>query len=157
MKEKLLHALLVVAGAAVVLLLAAFLLLGGSYPSRALAEANSVTFPPIEEFEHYTTVERGEITEHMMTSREALAALKAGSPVPIGTHLVLVDYRNGQVFRYFVSQKVGEGAGDWEFQWFHPDRSVKADENTARCYSCRRSRQDSQFMFTFSEAQDFGL
>ncbi|MBY5645905.1 cytochrome P460 family protein [Rhizobium leguminosarum] len=131
------------------------LVMDAEYPG-ARAEANAVTFPPIEEFEHYTTVERGVSAEHMMTSREALAALKEGTPVPVGTHMVLVDYRDGKVFRYFVSQKVGKGADEWAFQWFHPDRSIKADENTARCYSCHRSRQDSHFMFTLSEAQAFG-
>ncbi len=134
----------------------ATLILLGEETSNARAEANTVTFPPVEEFEHYTTVERGVSTEHMMTSREALAALKAGTPVPVGTRMVLVDYREGKVFRYFVSQKMGEDADEWAFQLFHPDRSIKVDENTSRCYSCHRSRQDSQFMFTLPEAQASG-
>lgn len=156
MREKLVQAAIAIAGAALVVLLASMLLLMDAEYPGARAEANGVTFPPIEEFERYTTVERGVSAEHMMTSREALAALKEGSPVPVGTHMVLVDYRDGKVFRYFVSQKVGEGVDEWAFQWFHPDRSIKADENTARCYSCHRSRQDSQFMFTMPEAQAFG-
>ncbi len=146
---------LAASGVALVISLATLILLGGESGS-ARAEANAVTFPPIEEFEHYTTVERGASTEHMMTSREALAALKAGTSVPVGTHMVLVDYREGKVFRYFVSQKIGVGADEWAFQWFHPDRSIKVDENTARCFSCHRSRADSQFMFTLPEAQAFG-
>jgi hypothetical protein len=131
-REKLVQAAIAIAGAALVVLLASMLLLMDAEYPGARAEANGVTFPPIEEFERYTTVERGVSAEHMMTSREALAALKEGSPVPVGTHMVLVDYRDGKVFRYFVSQ------------------------NTARCYSCHRSRQDSQFMFTMPEAQAFG-
>jgi len=144
----------IVASAATIMMSATLLFLGGG-TTKARAEANAVTFPPVEEFEHYSTVERGVSTEHMMTSREALAALKSGAPVPVGTHMVLVDYRKGKVFRYFVSQKIGPGADEWAFQWFHPDRSIKADENTSRCYSCHRSRQDSQFMFTLREAQAF--
>lgn len=88
----------------------------------------------------------------MLTSPEALAALKAGKPVPTGTHMVLVDYQSDVLTRYLVGQKIGAGAEQWEYQWFWPDRTIKADENVARCYSCHRSRQAEQFMFTFDGA-----
>jgi hypothetical protein len=118
----------------------------------ALAAPNSVTFPPLEQLEHYTTVRRGITREHMLTSREALAALKAGQPVPTGTHMVLVDYQSDVLTRYLVGQKIGDGADQWEYQWFWPDQTVKADENLARCYSCHRAKQSEQFMFTFDGA-----
>lgn len=121
-------------------------------PTPALAATNSVTFPPLEQLEHYTTVRRGITREHMLTSREALAALKAGQQVPTGTHMVLVDYQSDVLTRYLVGQKIGDGADDWEYQWFWPDQTVKADENVARCYSCHRSKQSEQFMFTFDGA-----
>ncbi|AYM65671.1 cytochrome P460 family protein [Agrobacterium fabrum] len=121
-------------------------------PTPALAAANSVTFPPLDQLEHYTTVRRGITREHMLTSREALAALKAGQPVPTGTHMVLVDYQSDVLTRYLVGQKIGDGAAEWEYQWFWPDQTVKADENVARCYSCHRSKQSEQFMFTFDGA-----
>ncbi|CAN7707293.1 hypothetical protein LJR251_006015 [Rhizobium rhizogenes] len=121
-------------------------------PTLALAASNSVTFPQLEQLEHYTTVRRGITREHMLTSPAALSALKAGQPVPTGTQMVLVDYQNDVLTRYLVAQKVGAGADQWEYQWFWPDRTVKADENVARCYSCHRSRQSEQFMFTLSGA-----
>lgn len=121
-------------------------------PTPALAASNSVTFPPLDQLEHYTTVRRGITREHMLTSREALAGLKAGTPVPTGTHMVLVDYQSDVLTRYLVGQKIGDGADEWEYQWFWPDRTVKADENVARCYSCHRSKQSEQFMFTFDGA-----
>jgi len=121
-------------------------------PTKALAAANSVTFPPLDRLEHFTTVRRGITREHMLTSPEALAALKAGKPVPTGTHMVLVDYQSDVLTRYLVGQKVGDGAEDWEYQWFWPDQTIKVDENVARCYSCHRSRQSEQFMFTFDGA-----
>ncbi|CUX52946.1 exported hypothetical protein [Agrobacterium fabrum str. J-07] len=121
-------------------------------PTPALAAANSVTFPPLDQLEHYTTVRRGITREHMLTSREALAALKAGQPVPTGTHMVLVDYQSDVLTRNLVSQKIGDGAAEWKYQWFWPDQTVKADENVARCYSCHRSKQSEQFMFTFDGA-----
>ncbi|KQQ69888.1 hypothetical protein ASF70_22135 [Rhizobium sp. Leaf321] len=121
-------------------------------PTPALAAANSVTFPPLDQLKHYTTVRRGIKREHMLTSPEALIALKAGQPVPTGTHMVLVDYQSDVLTRYLIGQKIGDGDNEWEYQWFWPDGSVKADENVARCYSCHRSRQSEQFMFTFDGA-----
>jgi hypothetical protein len=121
-------------------------------PTTARAAPNSVTFPPVDKLEHYTTVRRGITREHMLTSPQALAALKAGQPVPTGTHMVLVDYQSDVLTRYLVGQKIGDGADQWEYQWFWPDRTIKADENVARCYSCHRSKQSEQFMFTFDGA-----
>lgn len=122
------------------------------------AETNRVRFPGnLDQLVHYTTVRRGNVTEHIMTTREAMEAVKNGRPIPAGTHFVLADYRDGELHRYFVMEK-GEGFGadyderrrttDWQFQWFWPDRSVNMDENTARCQSCHRSQADSDFLYT---------
>lgn len=128
----------------------------GTGPSPAFAEPNAVTFPPLDQLEHYTTVRRGVTREHMLTSRAALDAIQSGQPVPTGTHVVLVDYQSDVLTRYLVAQKMGNGVDDWQYQWFWPDQSIKADENIAQCYSChQRSRQDSQFMFTLSDALNF--
>lgn len=124
-------------------------------PTPAFAEANQVTFPPLDDLVHYTTVNRGQTREHMLTNRNALDAIQAGQPVPKGTHMVLVDFQSDVLTRYLVAQKTGDAAEDWQYQWFWPDRSVKADENVARCYSCHRSRVDEQFMFTFDAATSF--
>lgn len=128
---------------------------GSLAPTPAFAEANQVTFPPLDDLEHYTTVRRGVTREHMLTSRAALDAIKAGQPMPTGTHVVLVDYQSDVLTRYLVAQKMGEGTEDWQYQWFWPDRSVKADENVAQCYSSHRSRMDNQFLFTFDGAVSF--
>ena len=110
---------------------------------QVLAETNRVAFPQdLDRLVHYTTVRRGNVTEHILTTPEAMDAVRAGRPIPFGTHFVLADYRDGEIYRYFVMQK-GEDWGadydddrrtaDWQFQWFWPDRSVNMDENTARC------------------------
>lgn len=123
------------------------------------AETNRVQFPPnLDDLVHYTTVRRGDVTEHIMTTREAIDAVKKGQPIPDGTHFVLVDYRDGKVHRYFVMQK-GKGWGadydesrrteDWQFQWFWADKSINMDENTARCQSCHSSRSGENFLYTF--------
>jgi hypothetical protein len=128
------------------------------------AEPTKATMPDIDKLVHYTTVTRGEVTEHIMTTREAIEAVKAGKPVPNGTHFALVDYREGKVFRYFIMEKgAGWGAdfdesrrtGDWQFQWFKPDGTINAAENTARCQSCHSSRADREFLYTFNDIRRF--
>jgi len=137
------------------------LFLTGSY---AHAEPNRVKFPDLDKLVHYTTVKRGKVTEHIMTTPEAIAAVKQGRPAPSGTHFVLVDYREGKVHRYFVMQKeAGWGAdydarrqtGDWQFQWFWPDRSLNLSENTARCQSCHDGRKDNDYLYTAGRIAEF--
>ncbi len=122
------------------------------------AETNRVRFPEnLDQLVHYTTVRRGNVTEHIMTTPEAIEAVKNRQPIPAGSNFVLVDYRDGELYRYFVMEK-GEGWGadyderrrtaDWQFQWFWPDKSVNMDENTARCQSCHQSQQGSDYLFT---------
>ncbi|MET0742475.1 MAG: cytochrome P460 family protein [Microvirga sp.] len=124
---------------------------------QARAEGNRVTFPMLDQLVHYTTVRRGNVTEHIMTTPEAMKAVKEGRPVPAGTHFVLVDFRENEVFRYFVMQK-GDGwggdydaarrTGDWQFQWFKPDRTINTSENTARCQSCHQGQRGADHLFT---------
>ncbi|WP_091861440.1 cytochrome P460 family protein [Bosea robiniae] len=51
--------------------------------------------------------------------------------------------------------------GDWEFQWFNPDRSPKARENLDRCRSCHVGQAANDFVFTADRMkaarQDGGL
>lgn len=143
--------------AVVLALVAGFLSLPeGPKPAAAQAQANDVRFPALDQFVRYTTVERGNVLEHMMTSRETLAAIQAGQELPVGTQLVLVDHRDGKLLRYLVSQRVGTGRDDWQFQSFLPDRqTIQPDENPARCFSCHQSRQDRSYMFTYTDAMRF--
>jgi len=124
---------------------------------QAHAETNRVQFPDLDALVHYTTVRRGDMTEHIMTTPAAMAAVKNGRPIPAGTHFVLADHRDGKLYRYFVMEK-GEGFGaeydeirrtaDWQFQWFWPDKSININENTARCQSCHRGQEDSDYLYT---------
>jgi hypothetical protein len=124
---------------------------------QVYAEPNRVQFPNLDALVHYTTVRRGNVMEHIMTTPAAMDAVKNGQPIPTGTHFVLVDHRDGELYRYFVMQK-GEGfgadydegrrTGDWQFQWFWPDKSINMDENTARCQSCHSGQQDSDYLYT---------
>ena len=131
---------------------------------QADAESNRTTMPDIDKLVHYTTVTRGEVTEHLMTTREAIEAVKSGKPVPTGTHVALVDYRDGTVFRYFIMEKgpdwgqdyeARRRTGDWQFQWFKPDGTINMAENTARCQSCHTLRADRDFLYSFNEMRRF--
>lgn len=135
--------------------------------TAVLAEPNRVRFPTdemIAELERYTTVTRGNVTEYMYTSREALSAIREGTEVPDGTQVILQDWREGEVYRLFVMEK-GENWGadydessradDWQFQWYWPDGTVNMDESTGRCRSCHMSREDRNFMFTYNDARRF--
>ena len=128
------------------------------------AEANRVTFPKLDALVHYTTVRRGNVTEHISTTREAIEAIQKGLPVPNGTHFVLADYRDEKIFRYFVMEKgAGWGAdfeerrraGDWQFQWYWPDRTINLKESTARCVSCHTSRKDQDYLYTARRLSEF--
>ena len=108
----------------------------------------------------YATVHRGDIREDLYASRDAIEAAKAGRPFPSGTVLTLVDTRDGQLFRYVVMEKrtgwgssypPGQRTGEWEFQWFNPDRTVRAGEDLARCRSCHQSRAAQDFVWSVEQ------
>lgn len=125
-------------------------------PARAGGEL--VKFPETyAEGVLYAIVERGNIKEEIFTSRAAIDAVKAGQPIPSGTVITLVDYRDGKLFRYVVMEKrTGWGAeyppelrnGEWEFQAFNADKSVNRNENLVRCFSCHKSQEKQDFVFT---------
>lgn len=135
--------------------------------AQAFAEANRVAFPAtLDRLVHFTTVTRGNVVEHMLTSRAAIEAAQAGRPMPDGTQVILADYREGKIYRYFVMEKGGgwgadyderRRTADWQFQWYWPDGSLNMAENTQRCQSCHQSRADENYMFTWRELLAFDL
>lgn len=124
-----------------------------------------VEFPAnYEEGVLYTTVNRGNIKEDIYTSRNAVAAVKNGQPVPSGTVITLVDYRDGELYRYVVMEKhSGWGSeypaelrnGEWEYQAFNADRTVNTEENLERCFSCHKSQAGNDFIFTLDDMKTF--
>jgi hypothetical protein len=63
---------------------------------------------------------RGIVTERMLTTREAIEAAQNGEPIPDG----IVDYREGEVLRHFVMQKgqswgsdFGQDRRTWDCQF----------------------------------------
>jgi hypothetical protein len=107
----------------------------------------------------YATVTRGNLKEEIFIGRAAIDAVKKGQPIPSGSVITLVDYRDGKLFRYVVMEKrAGWGAeyppekrtGEWEFQAFNTDKSVNRSENLDRCFSCHNPQARQDFVFTFN-------
>src|SRR5215218_1083137 len=108
---------------------------------QARAGGELVKFP--ENFAEgvlYAMVTRGNLKEDIFTNRAAIDAVKNGQPIPSGTVITLVDYRDGKLFRYVVMEKrTGWGAeyppekrnGEWEFQAFKAVKSVNQNEDVA--------------------------
>jgi hypothetical protein len=75
------------------------------------AETNRVKFPEnLDQLVHYTTVRRGNVTEHILATREAIDAIKSRKPIPAGTHFVLVDQRDGELYRTSSWRRALDGA-----------------------------------------------
>lgn len=125
---------------------------------QAWAAGDQVAFPnAFADGVHYATVERGNIREELFSTRAAVDAVKRGEPVPSGTVITLVDYRDGKLFRYVVMEKrSGWGAeypatkrnGEWEFQAFNADRTVNRSENLDRCFGCHKGQAAQDHVFT---------
>lgn len=74
--------------------------------SNARAGGELVVFPnDYAKGIHYATVNRGNIREELFASQAAIEAVKKGKPIPNGTVVTLVDYRDGKLFRYVVMEK----------------------------------------------------
>jgi len=142
------------AAAAIVAVLTGAIVFG-----QAGAEENRFRFPEgFEKGVHYATVKRGNIVEELFTSQAAVDAAKAGQPLPAGTVITMTDTRDGMLYRYIVMEK-GEGwgqdvsaesrTGDWQFQWFNPDKTVNSAANMARCQSCHVSQSGNDFVWTY--------
>lgn len=111
----------------------------------------------------YTTVYRGNIKEDIYASRDAIEAVKNGQPIPSKTVITLVDYRDGELFRYVVMEKrSGWGTeysadirnGEWEYQAFNADKSVNEQEDLMRCFRCHKTEEQKDFVYTFDDMKN---
>lgn len=104
---------------------------------------------------------------------------KAGQPAPYGTVLVMEDRKarlkadgspetdaegrmvpTDEVTAVFLMEKRrGWGAdyppekrnGEWEYAWFNPDGSRRAEARFDGCFACHKSRTGRDFTFTFAK------
>jgi len=136
-----------------------FLIVAAALAGQALAGRDLVRFPEsFAEGVRYAVVPRGGIRQELYTSRAAIDAAKKGEPLPSGTVITLVDYRDDKLYRYVVMEKrTGWGAeyapgmrnGEWEYQAFNADKSVNRGDDVARCFSCHKSQEKQDFVFTY--------
>ncbi len=114
----------------------------------------------------YTTVTRGNVKEHLYTSRETIEAVQNGTPLPSGSVITLEIYRDGALSDIFVSEKrtgwndqtpPEERNGDWRYQAYTADKEVNNERDLARCISCHATEERDDFVYTFDEMKDFEL
>ena len=135
-----------------------------SLAAPSLAERGLVKFPETyAEGVRYAVVDRGNIHEEIFTSRVAIDAVRNGQPIPSGTVITLVDYREGKLYRYVVMEKrSGWGIkyppelrnGEWEYEAFNADRTVNTSDDVSRCFACHKAQAKSDYVFTFQHMKD---
>ena len=115
----------------------------------------------------YTTVDRPDNKQYreLFSTPEAIAALKAGQPIPSGTVLTLVQFKavlnaagepekdangrfiKGDLVGYTVMEKrTGWGAdypeakrnGEWEYRAFRADKTPNTQANHEACFTCHK-------------------
>lgn len=113
----------------------------------------------------------------MYATRPASAEAKPGQPAPNGTVLIMEDRKarvdaQGQTLRdadgrmmpsdeitniFVMRKEAGWGEahppekrnGDWEYAWFNPDGSRRANATMDGCFACHQNRAGRDFTFTF--------
>jgi hypothetical protein len=127
----------------------------------------------------YTTVDRADNKQYreLYSTPEAIAAVKAGQPIPSGTVLTLVQYKakldasgnpekdangrfiKGDLIAYTVMEKrTGWGIeytpeirnGEWEYQAFKADKSVNDKAKLANCFTCHKPLDKQDYVFSFN-------
>lgn len=109
----------------------------------------------------------------MYINPQAHDAAKAGEDLPDGTILIMEDHNakknaddtlmtdadgrligEDAVSNLFVMEKRAgwdTDNGHWEYAWFLPDGSRKADAKFEGCFSCHANRSERDFNFTYSK------
>ena len=128
----------------------------------------------------YTTVDRPDNKQYreLFSTPEAIAALKAGQPIPSGTVLTLVQYKavvnaagepekdangrfmKGDLIGYTVMEKrTGWGAeyaddirnGEWEYQAFKADKTPNDKAVLKNCFTCHKPLDKQDFVFSYDK------
>lgn len=131
----------------------------------------------------YTTVDRADNKQYreLYATPEAIAALKAGQPMPSGTVLTLVQHKakldgngnpekdgngrfiKGELIGYAVMEKrTGWGSeyaddvrnGEWEYQVFTADKTVNDKANLKTCFTCHKPLDKQDFVFSYQAIKD---
>jgi amicyanin len=155
--------------------------LAAAVAAPALAGGDKVAFPAnYDKGVLYATVDRHDIKQHRelwATPASAVAAVKAGRPIPSGTVLTLVQYKarlddkgapvkdangrfqKGDLVAYTVMEKrAGWGAeygpelrnGEWEYQVFGPGKAVNDKANLKACFQCHKPHAGQDYVISLA-------
>jgi hypothetical protein len=159
-------------------ILSALALAAAALTIAVRAGGDNVTFP--DNFAKgvlYTTVDRPDNKQYreLFITPEAMAAVKAGQPMPSGTVITMVQYKavlnaagdpekdgngrfmKGDLVGYAVMEKrTGWGKeypeemrnGEWEYQAFKADKSPNDKANLKACFTCHRPLDKQDFVFS---------
>lgn len=122
--------------------------------------------------------ERPAKMRYFYVNPQSLAAAEAGKPAPEGTILVMEDHAieldeagnpvldasgrfvpTDEVTNVFIQEKrAGWGTeypeetrnGEWEYAWFLPDGTRKADASMDGCFACHKGAAADDFNFTYA-------
>ena len=126
----------------------------------------------------YTIVDRHDVKQYreLYASPEAVAAAKAGQPLPSGTVLTLIQYKaqvdaqgtpikdangrfvKGDLIAYAVMEKrTGWGAeypadlrnGEWEYSVFNAEQKFNDKANYKGCFQCHKPHENRDFVFSY--------
>lgn len=124
-------------------------------------------------FVNYLDVDRHDRkrVRKMYVNPEALAAARAGAPLPDGTVLIMEDHDavlgddETPVFdddgRFIPSQPTGNifvmeknsawstDNGNWDYAWYLADGTPRPEAGFDGCFSCHANRSERDYTFTF--------
>jgi cytochrome c553 len=101
----------------------------------------------------------GKVASKSYVTRPAIAAARAGAPLPNDTYIVVENYVNGAVGSYAAMgthSGWGEGIpellrnGDWSYALFDAGK-VRREFNYARCLACHKPVADRSYVFGYGE------
>jgi plastocyanin len=127
----------------------------------------------------YTTVDRPDNKQYreLYTSAEAIAAVKAGKPIPSGTVLTLIQYKaqvdgagtpikdaNGRFVKgdlvgiTVMEKRTGWGTeypddirnGEWEYSAFTADQKFNDKANYKACFECHKPHAKQDFVISLA-------
>jgi len=155
--------------------------------SRSDAGPEKIAFPSgfQQRLDLYTIADRYDVKQYreLFASKEAIAAARAGQPLPAGTVLVLIQYKaqvdaqgnllkndkgrflKGDLIGYAVMEKrAGWGAehppelrnGEWEYAAFSADGKLNEKANYKGCFECHKPHEKQDFVISYPQIASAG-
>jgi plastocyanin len=120
----------------------------------AFAGGDKITYPAgFDKGVLYGTVDRYDTKQYreLYTSKEVVAAIKAGKPIPPGATLTMAIYK-------VMKKNTGWGTeygddirnGEWEYQAFQPDGKVNDKANLKTCFTCHKPHAGQDFVISLA-------